>query len=262
MQLRTLTFMSRALLSLTLALIPLSNVFSAEVTFRSRPEQVSLVELYTSEGCSSCPPAETWLADLRRDPGLWTDFVPIAFHVNYWDHLGWRDVFATREFTQREYRYAEAWGSASVYTPCFVRNGEEWKSRSRPAPKRSMTQVGELAVTPSGSGEFRVAFSPHPAANNLPAKLEVSVALLGGGITSSIRAGENSGKELRHEFVVLALTTVTLARSSDGKFAAAVHVVAPTDRAFPTMARRALAAWISPASTLMPLQATGGWLEP
>src|SRR5690242_13991684 len=74
--------------------------------FRSGPAPVSLLELFTSEGCSSCPPAEKWLGDLREETGLWRDFVPVAFHVNYWDHLGWRDALASAAFTQREHAYA------------------------------------------------------------------------------------------------------------------------------------------------------------
>src|SRR3954471_19082944 len=99
----------------------------AETEFRSGPTQAALVELYTSEGCSSCPPAEKWLGELKNAAGLWRDFVPVAFHVNYWDHLGWRDVLASKAFTAREHAYAEAWNSSSVYTPCFVRNGAEWR---------------------------------------------------------------------------------------------------------------------------------------
>src|SRR4051812_18096726 len=112
----------------------LAPALRAEVKFQSGPAQVALVELYTSEGCSSCPAAEKWLAELRGDAGLWTRFVPVAFHVNYWDHLGWRDVLATKQFTQRQYSYAETWSSGSVYTPCVVRNGAEldWRNGFRP----------------------------------------------------------------------------------------------------------------------------------
>src|SRR5476651_2604058 len=94
--------------------------------FASGPNRVSLVELYTSEGCSSCPPAERWIAARKNDAGLWRDFVPVAFHVDYWNRLGWPDRFSTREFTQRQYTQAAAWGTGSVYTPCFVRDGAEW----------------------------------------------------------------------------------------------------------------------------------------
>src|SRR5262249_51627062 len=125
----SLTRMSRCVLSFALCLL-VAAIARADVAFRSGPARVALIELYTSEGCSSCPPAEKWLGELSHDPGLWTQFVPVAFHVNYWDHLGWRDALATKIFTAREYAYADAWGAASVYTPCFVRNGREWHPRA------------------------------------------------------------------------------------------------------------------------------------
>src|SRR3954451_5035298 len=79
---------------------------AAETTFVSGSEQTALIELYTSEGCSSCPPAEAWLTQWKDDAGLWKRFVPIAFHVDYWDRLGWRDRFASKQWTERQTRYA------------------------------------------------------------------------------------------------------------------------------------------------------------
>ncbi|MDQ3115241.1 MAG: DUF1223 domain-containing protein [Verrucomicrobiota bacterium] len=73
-----------------------------------------LLELFTSEGCSSCPPAEAWLSKLKDDPGLWRDFVPLAFHVDYWDRLGWRDPFASKVWTSRQYEYSARWKSSNV----------------------------------------------------------------------------------------------------------------------------------------------------
>src|SRR5258708_40149645 len=98
------------------------------VTFQSSETQTALLELYTSEGCSSCPPAETWLSRLKESPGLWKDFVPVAFHVDYWDRLGWRDPFADRGFSDRQSAYAELWHSENVYTPEFVLNGKDWRA--------------------------------------------------------------------------------------------------------------------------------------
>src|SRR5438270_9390200 len=102
--------MSRVALNLGLLAVTAVGLH-AEVAFRSGPAKVALVELYTSEGCSSCPPAEKWLGSLTADPGLWRQFVPVAFHVNYWDNLGWRDALATKAFTDRQYAYSAAWGA-------------------------------------------------------------------------------------------------------------------------------------------------------
>lgn len=72
---------------------------AAPVQFQSGLIQTSLLELYTSEGCSSCPPAEAWISGLKEGRRLWKDLVPVAFHVDYWDHLGWNDPFASKAYT-------------------------------------------------------------------------------------------------------------------------------------------------------------------
>src|SRR6187401_409142 len=89
--------------------------------------RASLLELYTSEGCSSCPPAEAWLSSLAASDQLWKDVVPVAFHVDYWDYLGWVDVFAKPEYSERQRDYSVAWKADRVYTPGFVLNGREWR---------------------------------------------------------------------------------------------------------------------------------------
>src|SRR4051812_33062365 len=111
--------MSKFLFLLPLFITLPINAEPATITFQSGPEQTTLLELYTSEGCSSCPPAEKWLSHLKESPGLWKDFVPVAFHVDYWDRLGWRDLLADRGFSDRQLAYAESWHSENVYTPAF-----------------------------------------------------------------------------------------------------------------------------------------------
>ena len=106
----------------------------AAPTFTSGPTQVALLELFTSEGCSSCPPAERWLAGFRTAPGLWREVVPVAWHVTYWDDLGWKDIYAAKAFTARQYAYASLWHSDSVYTPCLVRNGRDWHAGDATGP--------------------------------------------------------------------------------------------------------------------------------
>lgn len=231
----------------------LAAAADGEKVFRSGPAQVALVELYTSEGCSSCPPAEAWLGGLKDLPGLWREFVPVAFHVNYWDRLGWKDALATPAFTARQYAHAEAWRSSQVYTPCFVRNGAEWRPSGgpeRPGPADAGTlTLRWRAADRTAAVEFA------PAAGAAKGALEVHLALLGGGIVSAVKRGENSGRTLRHEFVVLRLETQSAARE-----AAAVSVTLPPrpDLAAP---RHALVAWVTRRGSLAPLQAVGGWID-
>jgi hypothetical protein len=101
------------------------TVAAAPVSFQSSERQTALIELYTSEGCSSCPPAESWLSGLKSAPGLWNDFVPVTFHIDYWDNPGWRDKWSSKQFSDRQRDYARALGSAEIYTPEFVLNGKE-----------------------------------------------------------------------------------------------------------------------------------------
>src|ERR1700751_3091725 len=101
------------------------NARAEDRVFESGPQKTHLIELFTSQGCSSCPPAEAWLSRLKNEPRLWKDFVPVAFHVDYWDRLGWRDPFAAKEWTTRQYQYSVNWKSEGVYTPGFVLDGRE-----------------------------------------------------------------------------------------------------------------------------------------
>jgi hypothetical protein len=234
---------------LLLLLLGLATVTgsAAPRTFTSGPGRTHLLELYSSEGCSSCPPAEAWLGGLRDDPGLWRDFVPVAFHVVYWDHLGWRDRFASKAYTARQYAYASQWSRDSVYTPGFVLDGAEWRRASgQPPPRSSAENAGLLSAEYADDGVCRVKF-------DRPGDYDVHVALLGAGITSGVRAGENSGRTLHHDFVALALQDVRL---KDGT--AAVILPSPAREG---VKRCALAVWVTLHGELPPLQATGGWLN-
>ena len=112
--------MWRILFAVSSIVLASSTVRADQLRFESGEKRVAFVELFTSEGCSSCPPAERTLSKLTTHPSLWKTFVPVAFHVNYWDNLGWKDRFASVEFTQRQRTYASGWNSGTVYTPEFV----------------------------------------------------------------------------------------------------------------------------------------------
>src|SRR5256712_4352833 len=148
---------------------------AADRVFESGPQKVRLIELFTSEGCSSCPPAEAWLSKLKSDPRLWKDFVPLAFHVDYWDHLGWRDPFASKEWTARQYRYSAAWKNDGVYTPGFVVDARESQDRNIPTSSSAANDV------------------------------DLHVAMLGFDLNTKPSAGENNGRNLRQDFAVLSV---------------------------------------------------------
>lgn len=231
-----------------LGLLIASTAQATPQTFASGAHRTHLLELFSSEGCSSCPPAEAALGGLREAPGLWRDFVPVSWHVTYWDKLGWRDRFASRAHTERQYRYASAWGGGNVYTPCFVLDGQDAGARLAAEMSRATAEsVGILAATLRDDGKVEVTFTSNAARDGV-----VTVALLGGGIVSAVRAGENGGRTLRHEFVVLGV--------SEGPLREGQAVVALANVDASGVTRRALAVWVTPRGALAPLQATGGWL--
>jgi hypothetical protein len=226
------------------------NASTPVLEFESGEDAVPLVELFTSEGCSSCPPAERWMGELRHEKGLWQDFVPVAWHVNYWDRLGWPDKFAAKKYTARQYAYADQWKAHTVYTPGLVRGGEEWHIRDGGLNESGFSQGGALKVSVMGenvSVNFR-------ATESRSKGLQVNIARLGGGIASQVRSGENRGKKFEHEFLVLGWTQQPL---RSGKALLHLPEVDPTVNA----PRQAIAVWISYANDPTPIQATGGWLE-
>lgn len=228
----------------------------APLSIRSGPARTSLVELFTSEGCSSCPPAERRLAALRDEPGLWRDFVPVAWHVDYWDGLGWPDRFASAGNTRRQEEYAAAWHARNIYTPAMVVDGGErrggWAPPGAGVPGRP--EAGVLEVRGSGTNRFAVSYLAAPAGGGRP-ELSATVAWLGIDRVSDVKRGENAGRVLRHSFVVLRSATVPL-RGTGDTLSATVSLAIPADE---PGGRLALSAWVSAKGSPAPLQAAGGW---
>jgi hypothetical protein len=237
----------------------IAMVTQAAPTFVSGSSQVHLIELYTSEGCSSCPPADRWLGGLQSDPLLWSRVVPMAFHVDYWDYLGWQDDYARPAFSQRQQRYARLLQAPTVYTPGMFLDGQEWRewqsSKALRGAQVTDTQpAGQLTLNYDRT-RSTLTFVAVPTAKEVPAK--AYMALLGVNIDSPIKAGENKGKLLRHDFVVLDLVSANLERGSQG-----LQATFPAVTTKLTAPKYAVAAWVTNASDSKPLQAAGGWLHP
>ncbi len=232
-----------------------ANAQPGLIQFQSAPERTALLELYTSEGCSSCPPAEAWLSGLKGSPRLWRDFAPVAFHVDYWNSLGWKDAWSDAEFSERQRRYAQLWRSENIYTPEFVLNGKEWHNwfSGKNGPKSDGDNVGILTVTSTNTNCWQVSFVPVKISET---HYEIHAALLAGGIISYVKAGENSGRRLNHDFAVVNLLQVGMTTSNGvarGKF-----ILDPARLAAGNTS--ALTVWVTRAGELEPLQTTGGWL--
>ena len=243
-----------SLTAIFLMLLAVPSLHAETLVFESPETPVSLAELYSSEGCSSCPPADAWMSKLKTSPDLWKGFVPVAFHVDYWDNLGWKDPFASREFTNRQRRYTTAWRTFTVYTPGVVLNGREWRNWSgQKVPPADSAKVGRLKVTLKDRSRADVVFVP-AGEGSKPAKVEL--ALLGGDLDSDVKRGENGGRKLHHDFVALHIASADLAESGSG-FGASIPL--PDRTASPPVA---LAAWVIGGDAQPPIQATGGWLKP
>jgi len=230
-------------LSVILFLCAALTVQAADRIFESGPQKVHLIELFTSQGCSSCPPAEAWLSKLKAEPQLWKDFVPLAFHVDYWDRLGWRDPFAAKQWTARQYQYSASWKSESVYTPGFVLDGREWMERRVPIASNEKSGLLKLNID---NQKVSAEFVPSAGATK---DVDLHIATLGFDLDTKVSAGENNGRNLRQDFVVLSLTTEKM---SDGKVETNLNVDSRAG---------AIAAWVTSSNQLEPIQAVGGWLR-
>ena len=237
----------RALVLLTV--IVATSATGGEIVFESKPTRSHLLELYTSEGCSSCVPAEEWMSGLKDQPRLWQDIVPVAFHVDYWDHQGWKDPFAAKIWTERQADYSVRWKKESVYTPAFALDGKEW--HYGPLPPAATETSGVLKISVNGD-RVTAAFKPSTGAGG---RYDIHIARLGFGLGMEVTAGENSGRKLIHDFVVLGVTNETMKAG-----ARELRLPAPST-ASTANTRTAIAAWVTPAGQIEPIQAVGGWLQ-
>ena len=213
--------------------------------------RVQLVELYSSESCSSCPPADAWISTLQNKPELWKRFIPVVFHIDYWNQLGWKDGFSSDKMTQRQVDVSKLWKQPAVYTPAVVVDGQEWRDWRSPTSSFPSSETAgiELSVFKNTDGSFRVkALGLSPSKHYF-----IRAAELGMDLVTNVKSGENAGRILKHNFVIL---------DWDGKPVAA----ATPEQSFTFKltkqkpARLAIAAWIEEIGNPTPLQAVGNYL--
>lgn len=155
-----------------------------------------VIELYTSEGCSSCPPADRWLSTLK-DSAAGGKAVVQAFHVGYWDYIGWVDRFANPAYTARQKQLASYNGLSGIYTPQVVRNSRDWRDFSRAATSTEPARA-RIAIQQGQPEAFEANVSPLDPAARWSAYWTVTEH----GHNSKVKAGENAGEFLQHDFVV------------------------------------------------------------
>ncbi len=169
-----------------------------------------VVELFTSEGCSSCPPADLLLSRLQQNTMSGIEVIALEQHVDYWNNLGWRDPFSSPAFTTRQQQYSRLFGGDTIYTPQMIVDGHAQfvgsdarraASEVRDAAQRPRTTVD---IAPAESGALRI----HVDALSGNESADVMLAITEDRLISDVRAGENSGRKLPHASVVRSMTLV------------------------------------------------------
>ncbi len=174
-----------------------------------------LVELFTSQGCSSCPPADRLLSKLAAGGEGEPEVIPLSFHVDYWNYIGWTDPFSSAEWSRRQSSYAESFGTGRVYTPQLVVNGRRDCVGSNAARVRD--EIARVAGQGAG-GSLEIDLQPGKDARSLDLGIEarlgdavegerwsVMVAVFENGLETPVSRGENGGHTLRNDHVVRTL---------------------------------------------------------
>jgi len=184
---------------------------AAECSARSGTQATPLLELYTSEGCSSCPPADKWISSIVGNGFTSDKVVPLAFHVDYWDYIGWKDRFGKAEYSNRQRQAAKYDFAAFVYTPQVMLNGTDFRgwqqgsrfgqaleSVSRQPAKANLSMRMTAGEAAASNISVATQITPPDDAKNLDAY----IAIYENNLKSEVMAGENSGRLLKHDYVV------------------------------------------------------------
>ena len=219
------------------------------------------LELFTSEGCSSCPPADRWMQSLSKDRRLWKTVFPMAWHVDYWNDLGWVDSLSSREATSRQESYVRAWGHGGAYTPEFVRNGREWRTWSASETMPESTKrpdVGILRVTGSIQSGFAMSFQPVTSMNG---PWDAHLVLIQSGVSHQVLRGENAGRRLQHGFAVRVVGSGAMRRVSEGavegSWTATLRPGVGGLNGLDSATEIAVVGWVSRSGDPAPVQITG-----
>lgn len=199
-------------LLVTLLLLPYwpAHANTLHCSAASGPDTIALLELFTSEGCDSCPPADRWLAQLPQRGYPPSRLIALAFHVDYWNYLGWNDPYARAEFSARQRDAGHRHRSRQIYTPQLLLDGMDYRrSLLRDDAEARITAINKrrpgaqirLAVEASQQRQFlnaTVAISTSESMRTAQA----FIAIYENNLASAVTSGENRGRRLRHEFVV------------------------------------------------------------
>jgi hypothetical protein len=202
-----------ALAILAFAAIYLSIV-TAKTSEPGPPRKAVVVELFTSEGCSSCPPADELLTHLRQDLSAKNiQVIPLGFHVDYWNSLGWKDRFSSADFTERQEQYTRALKVDGPYTPEMVVDGavefvgnDAGRAQSTIRQQASQLEIAQVKISSIGADQLKIQVKG-PAAPSSGNAL-VMLAITEDNLSTQVGSGENGGRTLHHAAVVRELRQV------------------------------------------------------
>lgn len=205
-----------------------ANSLQQVVTINSSPNRVALLELYTSEGCSSCPPAERFLNNLKSEGISEQQVIALAFHVTYWDYIGWKDRFARPQFDERQRELARKNNQRTVYTPQFVLLGDDYRRASNFS--RDVNKI----VAEEAEIKLSLTVDAQPDGMHLQLASEISLsevkdvaiylAVVEDNLSSDVTDGENEGERLQHNYVVRQLTLLYIHSKPVDKFEKALLI--------------------------------------
>jgi len=180
----------------------------------------AVIELYTSEGCSSCPPADAVVAKLEKESAGKSIYI-LAYHVDYWNNLGWRDVFSDADYSKRQKEYAQYLKISSVYTPQIVVNGKtefvgSEENTLLTAINTALQKEAPSQLTLANMQQSRGHLLVHYDAKNTGNHSALLLALVQKTAQSTVNAGENKGRLLSHVQIVRQLQTVALTNNQTG----------------------------------------------
>lgn len=184
---------------------------AAPCAAESSSQRVALLELFTSEGCNSCPPADRWMSDLAARSLAPGRVVPLAFHVDYWNYLGWRDPFSQGRYSERQRAASLRNRARMVYTPQLLLNGKDYRrgvlfddfARRLDAVNREPAQATiSLRIQMESERSLRLSGAARVPNAGARAGAQAFIALYENNLSNQVTAGENRGKRLRHDYVV------------------------------------------------------------
>ena len=196
--------------TVTATMLPMPAAVARECAATSGPQRVAVLELYTSEGCDSCPPADQWVSALPAQALAISRVIPLAFHVDYWNQLGWADPYSQARFSERQRQHSRRRGASFVFTPQLLLNGQDYRRALLFDDIDS-----KIKTINQGKPQADIRLKLGIAGTRLESVVEISVgdgaeqrragvylALYENNLATAVKAGENKGLTLKHDFVV------------------------------------------------------------